>query len=52
MKIQNFKTTVNPFSGNSLVNHQFNKSGSSQLIDNKIVGGIKNRDGNANVKAV
>ena len=36
MKIQNFKTTVNPFSGNSLVNHYFNKSGMSQLIDNEL----------------
>lgn len=36
MKIQNFKTTVNPFSVNSLVNHYFNKSGISQLIDNEL----------------
>lgn len=36
MKIQNFKTSVNPFSGNSLVNHHFNKSGISQLIDNEL----------------
>lgn len=36
MKIQNFKTAVNPFSGNSLVNHYFNKSGLSQLIDNEL----------------
>ncbi len=36
MKIQNFKTAVNPFSGNSLVNHYFNKSGMSQLIDNEL----------------
>lgn len=36
MKIQNFKTSVNPFSGNSLVNHHFNKSGMSQLIDNEL----------------
>jgi hypothetical protein len=36
MKIQNFKTIVNPFSGNSLVNHHFNKSGMSQLIDNEL----------------
>jgi len=36
MKIQNYKTTVNPFSGNSLVNHYFNKSGMSQLIDNEL----------------
>ena len=33
MKVQNYKTSVNPFSGNSLVNHHFNKSGMSQLID-------------------
>jgi hypothetical protein len=36
MKIQNFKTSINPFSGNSLVNHHFNKSGMSQLIDNEL----------------
>ena len=36
MKIQNYKTSVNPFSGNSLVNHHFNKSGMSQLIDNEL----------------
>jgi len=36
MKIQNFKTAVNPFSGNSLVNYHFNKSGMSQLIDNEL----------------
>ncbi len=36
MKIQNFKTTVNPFSGNSLVNHYFNKSGLSQLVDSEL----------------
>ncbi len=36
MKIQNFKTAVNPFSGNSLVNHYFNKSDMSQLIDNEL----------------
>ncbi len=36
MKVQNFKTTVNPFSGNSLVNHHFNKSGLAQLIDSEL----------------
>ncbi|MEA1874421.1 MAG: IS1380 family transposase [Bacteroidota bacterium] len=36
MKIQNFKTAVNPFSGNSLVNYHFNKLGMSQLIDNEL----------------
>jgi hypothetical protein len=36
MKIRNYKTSVNPFSGNSLVNHHFNKSGMSQLIDNEL----------------
>jgi len=36
MKIQNFKTAVNPFSGISLVNHYFNKSGLAQLIDNEL----------------
>ena len=36
MKIQNFKTDVNPFSGNSIVNHYFNKSGMSELIDNEL----------------
>lgn len=41
MKIQNFKTTVNPFSGNSLVNHYFNKSGMSQLIDNELGDRVK-----------
>ena len=41
MKIQNFKTTVNPFSGNSLVNHHFNKSGMSQLIDNELGARVK-----------
>ena len=36
MIIQNFETTVNPFSGNSLVNHHFNKSGMSKLIDSEL----------------
>ena len=36
MKIRNYKTSVNPFSGNSLVNHHFNKSGMSQLINNEL----------------
>lgn len=41
MKIQNYKTTVNPFSGNSLVNHHFNKSGMSQLIDTELGNRVK-----------
>ena len=36
MKIQNFKTSVSPFAGNSIVNYHFNKSGMSQLIDNEL----------------
>ena len=36
MKIQNLKTAVNPFSGISLVNYYFNKSGMSQLIDKEL----------------
>jgi len=36
VKIQNYKTQVNPFSGISLVNHHFNKSGLSELIDNEL----------------
>lgn len=36
MKIQNFKTSVNPFSGNSLVNYHFNKVGLSELIDKEL----------------
>ena len=41
MKIQNYKTSVNPFSGNSLVNHHFNKSGMSQLIDKELGNRVK-----------
>ena len=41
MKIQYLKTTVNPFSGNSLVNHHFNRSGLSQLIDNELGARVK-----------
>jgi hypothetical protein len=41
MKIQNYKTTVNPFCGNSLVNHHFNKSGMSQLIDKELGNRVK-----------
>jgi len=41
MKIQNFKTSVNPFSGNSLVNHHFNKVGMSHLIDNELGARVK-----------
>ena len=36
MKIQNYKTSVNPFSGISLVNHYFNTSGLSELIDKEL----------------
>ena len=36
MKIQNYKASVNPFSGNSLVNHHFNKTGMSHLIDKEL----------------
>ena len=36
MKIQNYKTSVNPFSGISLVNYYFNRSGLSELIDNEL----------------
>ena len=36
MNIQNFKTTVSPFAGISLINFHFNKSGLSQLIDNEL----------------
>jgi len=36
MKVQNFKITVNHFSGNSLVNHHFNKSELAQLIDSEL----------------
>ncbi len=43
MKIQNFKTTVSPFAGISLVNFHFNKSGLSQLIDNEL--GKRGRNG-------
>ncbi len=41
MKIQNYKTSVNPFSGNSLVNHHFNKSGMSKLIDKELGNRVK-----------
>jgi len=41
VKIQNYKTQVNPFSGISLVNHHFNKSGLSKLIDNEL--GIRSK---------
>jgi len=33
MKIQKYTNTISPFSGISFVNHFFNKSGLSQLID-------------------
>ena len=41
MKIQNYQTQVNPFSGISLVNYHFNKSGLSELIDNEL--GIRSK---------
>ncbi len=41
MKIQNYKTSVNPFSGISFVNYHFNKSGISELIDNEL--GIRSK---------
>ncbi len=41
MKIQNYKTSVNPFLGNSLVNHHFNKTGISQLIDKELDNRVK-----------
>jgi hypothetical protein len=31
MKIQNFSKPVNPFSGISIVNHHFDKSGMNEL---------------------
>ncbi len=40
MKVQNFKTSVKPFSGNSIVNYHSNKSNTSQLTDNEL--GVKN----------
>jgi len=36
MKIQNLKTKVSPFSGISLVNHYFNETGLTELIDNEL----------------
>lgn len=36
MKVQKLKTSVNPFSGISFVNHSFNKSGLSELIDTEL----------------
>ena len=36
MKIQKINKTVSPFSGISFVNHSFNKSGMSQLIDSEL----------------
>jgi len=41
VKIQNYKTSVNPFSGVSFVNYHFNKSGISELIDNEL--GIRSK---------
>ncbi len=36
MKVQNFKTTINPFSGISFANNSFNKVGLSELIDREL----------------
>jgi hypothetical protein len=36
IKVQKFSDTVNPFSGISFVNDNFNKIGMSQLIDNEL----------------
>lgn len=36
MKVQKFNKSVSPFSGISFVNHSFNKSGISQLIDSEL----------------
>ncbi|MCD6113059.1 MAG: hypothetical protein J7J86_07305 [Bacteroidales bacterium] len=36
MKIQNYKTSVNPFSGIFLANYHFNRSGLSELIDKEL----------------
>ena len=36
MKIQKLNNEVSPFSGNSIVNYHFNKSGMSKLIDNEL----------------
>ncbi|MCP4553154.1 MAG: hypothetical protein GY834_14200 [Bacteroidetes bacterium] len=39
--MQNFKATVNPFSGNSLVDYHFNKPGISQLINDELGMSVK-----------
>jgi hypothetical protein len=36
VKVQNYSSTVNPFSGISFVNHSFNKVGLSDLIDREL----------------
>ena len=36
MKVQKFNKSVSPFSGISFVNHSFNKTGISQLIDSEL----------------
>lgn len=36
MKIQNFSKPVNPFSGISIVNHHFDKSGMNELIEHEL----------------
>ena len=42
VKVQQFKTQANPFSGINFVNHYFNKSGLSSLIDNELGGRGRN----------
>lgn len=41
MKIQKYTNTVSPFAGISFVNHLFNKTGLSQLIDTELGGRVK-----------
>lgn len=41
MKVQQYSTTVNPFSGISFVNHIFNRVGLSQLIDEELGARVK-----------
>ena len=41
MKVQQYSTTVNPFSGISFVNHIFNRVGLSELIDEELGARVK-----------
>lgn len=41
MKIQKYTNTVSPFAGISFVNHSFNKSGLTQLIDKELGSRVK-----------